>query len=798
MSHGGLEVERLLRELGTNAGLISFLVFGFSVLGRRRADVRQAASGARRLLPQLLPQLGLGLMFGLFAVLVMMAPLTLAEGVTFDTRQVVLGLAGAFLPAPVALLAAAMAAAFRWHLGGAGVWVGMASVAVVTLLGMVWRHQRGRWRGDRVGLPRTALWLFGLGMALALSTYGLGQALPEGVRALTVPKLTPMAFTVFPLATLIFGLLMDGVVRLGERERALLRAAEKDAQAASVFRTSRDGILILDAANLIVDANPSFCAMMGFGVDELIGQHADLMRSGRHDADYAASLTRRLQTDNHWEGEMWRRRKSGEVFLAQVSISVVRHADGSVKQQVVVASDLTEARRHEEELARASSYDPLTGLPNRRLFTHKLQTAMVDASTRGMRVAVCCLDLDGFKAVNEDHGQPVGDALLVQLAERLRPDLREADVLARLGGDEFVLVLTGFVDPQDAIRRIEHLLWRVKEPLQLDGQGARLQVSASVGVTFFPDDRADADALLRHADQAMYAAKDLGRDRLHVFDASRDELLQERRETLKRIEQAIADGEMLLHYQPKVRLSDGSIVGAEALVRWQHPERGLLAPGAFLDQILGTPVARRLDDWVMATAVAQTAFWRQQGLAMPVSVNLTVSTLVAPDFIDRLATLLAVHPDLPPGTLELELLETETMNDLSLVAFCIQALDKLGVRVSIDDFGTGYSSLSYLQRLPAQIIKIDQSFVRDMLDNPRDRALVQGIIGLARAFGRDAVAEGVESAAHAVALGEMGCDILQGYGVARPMPADALPTWAAQWALPASFVGVGTHAERVL
>lgn len=794
MTQTGLEIERLVRELGTNAGLISFLVFGFSVSGRSVAHAHHTEGTRHRTWPVLV--LVQGLMFGLCAVLVMMVPLTLADGVSFDTRQVVLGLAGAFLPAPAALLAMAMALGYRWHLGGAGVWVGMASVLVVTVLGMLWRSQRARWRGERVGLLRTAVSLFGLGMALAFGSYLLAHALPDAARTLTLPRMAPLVFTVFPLATLIFGLLMDSMVRLGERERALRRAAEKDAQAASVFRNSREGIAILDGNHLILDVNPSFCAMMGYGRDELIGQHTDIMRSGRHDADYAASLARRLQTDNRWEGEMWRRRKDGEVFLVQVSISVVRHADGSVKQQVVVASDLTEARRHEEELARASSYDPLTGLPNRRLFTQKLQAAMVDASTRGTRVAVCCLDLDAFKSVNERHGQPVGDALLVRMAERLRSDLRDADLLARLGGDEFVLALTGFVDPQDALRHIEHLLWRVKEPLQADGPHPPLHVSASVGVTFFPDDRTDADALLRHADQAMYAAKDLGRDRLHVFDASRDELLQVRRETLKRIEQAITEGEMLLHYQPKIRLSDGGIVGAEALVRWQHPERGLLAPGAFLDQILGTPVARCLDDWVMATALSQTAAWQRQGLSMPVSVNLTVSTLVAPDFLEGLSGLLARHPELPRHTLELELLETETMNDLSLVAYCIQALDKQGVRVSIDDFGTGYSSLSYLQRLPAQIIKIDQSFVRDMLDNPRDRALVQGIVGLARAFGRDAVAEGVESAAHAVLLGDMGCDILQGYGVARPMPADALRDWAAQWALPDDFKSAKAPSSR--
>jgi EAL domain-containing protein (putative c-di-GMP-specific phosphodiesterase class I) len=314
--------------------------------------------------------------------------------------------------------------------------------------------------------------------------------------------------------------------------------------------------------------------------------------------------------------------------------------------------------------------------------------------------------------------------------------------------------------------------------------GHTAQLTASMGVTFYPQDSTDADTLLRHADLAMYTAKDLGKNQVQVFDPSRDARVQQRRATLLRIEQAMKVGELELFFQPKMRLSNGSLFGAEALLRWRHPERGLLAPGAFLDEITGTPFSEVLDRWVAERALQHVAQWREAGQVVAISVNMAVPTLTAPGFIEFMEKLLLQFPQLPIYTLEIEILEYETMNDLALVAQTIERLYALGVRVSIDDFGTGYSSLSYLQRLPAQFIKIDQSFVRDMLSSDTDRALVQAIVGLAKAFGREAVAEGVETHEHAAVLGAMGCDIVQGYGIARPMPAADLPAWVSGYRLP--------------
>ncbi|MCH7345545.1 EAL domain-containing protein [Pelomonas sp. CA6] len=452
-------------------------------------------------------------------------------------------------------------------------------------------------------------------------------------------------------------------------------------------------------------------------------------------------------------------------------------------------------RHASERQAQARRFDPLTGLPNRRHFVRLLSDALMQATQRGdALVAVACLNLDGYRRINEQLGRAAGDAALGTWARDLRLNLRGGDLLGRLDGDQFAIALVGCRDHEQARQRLEALRATAAGLKEFAG-APPVQPSASAGLTFHPDDRAPADVLLRHAELALYAAKEQGRNTTRVFDAGRDSRLQARREAVAQVLQALHEGHMELHYQPKVRVSSGQVVGAEALVRWRHPQRGLLAPGSFLPQILGTPAARALDDWVLDAAIAQAAAWAARGLALPVSINMSVPSLVAAEFLPRLSRLLAARPALPAGAVEIELLETETMSDLSQVRRAIEALAELGVSVSIDDFGTGYSTLSYLQQLPAQSLKIDQSFVRDLLERPMDRALVRGIIGLARAFERDVVAEGVESAGHARALVAMGCDILQGYGIARPMPAEALPPWIAAWRTPADFLPSGREGD---
>jgi EAL domain-containing protein (putative c-di-GMP-specific phosphodiesterase class I) len=365
------------------------------------------------------------------------------------------------------------------------------------------------------------------------------------------------------------------------------------------------------------------------------------------------------------------------------------------------------------------------------------------------------------------------------LAQRMKAALRDGDTLARIGGDEFVAVLVGLESTQDCEPILQRLLHAAADKVLVGD--IELQVSGSVGVTIYPQDGADPDMLLRHADQAMYLAKQSGKNRYHLFDVAHDAAVKTQREMIDHVRQAMRNGEFVLFYQPKVNMRTGAIIGAEALIRWQHPDRGLLAPALFLPAIEDQPISVNLGEWVIASALQQIATWQTMGLDIPVSVNIGARQLQDAGFVNTLTTLLAAQPDVAPHLLELEVLETSGMEDIAYVSQVMRACQSIGVEFALDDFGTGYSSLTYLKRLPAECIKIDQSFVRDMLTDTDDLAIVQGVIGLAKAFRRQVIAEGVETVAHGSMLLPLGCELAQGYGIARPMPAADLPAWAAQW-----------------
>jgi len=425
-------------------------------------------------------------------------------------------------------------------------------------------------------------------------------------------------------------------------------------------------------------------------------------------------------------------------------------------------------------------YDALTGLPNRVLFADRLRQAMAQAHRSKRLLAVAYFDLDGFKTINDRYGQSVGDGLLTAMAFRMKRVMREGDTLARLGGDEFAAVMLDLGNTKACAHSLNRLLAAASKEAQIGDFPIR--VSASAGVTFYPQpEEVDAEVLLRQAGQAMYQAKLTGKNRFHNFDPSEDLIARSRHENLEHIRKALAARQFVLHYQPKVNMRTGKVVGAEALIRWQHPERGLLPPGMFLPIIGDHPLAVELGEWMIENVLTQMEAWYAAGIDLPISVNVSAFELQQPDFADRLRARLTAHPLIKPSSLQLEVLETSALQDVVQASQVLDICREIGVSIGLDDFGTGYSSLTYLKRLPANVLKIDQSFVRDMLEEPDNLTILEGVLGLAAAFRRDVIAEGVETVEHGLMLLNMGCEIAQGYGIARPMPPGELAGWIASW-----------------
>lgn len=569
-----------------------------------------------------------------------------------------------------------------------------------------------------------------------------------------------------------------------EREQLRQELQRKEAAqrlAASVFAYTHDGIVITDADNRIIDINSAFTRITGYGRDEIIGKNPRLLKSGRQNTDFYKAMWQSLLQFDHWSGELWNRDKNGSIYAALTSISVVRNDRGDIDHFIGLFADITPLKNHEYDLERIAHFDPLTGIPNRVLLADRLAQAIAHAQRSGNMMAVCYLDLDGFKPVNDQFGHEVGDQLLIEISLRIKDCLRAADTVARIGGDEFVLLLLDVSDIKECEAVLERILSAVAEPAMIAGNP--LSVSASLGFTVYPNDVADADILMRHADQAMYVAKQRGKNRYHLFDQELDRMAVARGETLARIESALLNNEFVLYFQPKVNMRLGKVLGAEALIRWQHPERGLLPPSAFLPDIEGTDLVVAIGNWVLSTALEHLENWQKMGLNIFVSINIAPRHLLHHDFYKILKAGFDNHPLLHPECLELEILETAALEDIGRVSAVMKECQKLGVSFALDDFGTGYSSLTYLKALPAETLKIDQSFVRDMLRDPEDLAIVEGIIKLTSTFRRKVIAEGVETAEHGLLLLKLGCDNAQGYGIARPMPADALPEWITSWFL---------------
>lgn len=550
--------------------------------------------------------------------------------------------------------------------------------------------------------------------------------------------------------------------------------------AASVFTHASEGIVISNPAGIILDVNEAFTQITGYSRDEAVGRKASILRSGRHSKEFYDNMWRDLLETGHWSGEIWNRTKDGRIFAEMLTINAVRDKSGHTERYVALFSDLTSEKEHEQTLRRIAHYDLLTGLPNRALLRDRLHQAMNQTRRRGNVLATVCIDLDDFKVVNDRHGHPIGDQLLTTLAHRMKTALRENDILSRLGGDEFIAVLLDLDSPDQSLHIIQQILHAISQPVQL-GQ-LSLTLSASAGVAFYPQsEEVDPDQLLRQAGQALYQSKIRGKGRHHIFDSSLDLSVRGHHENLEQIRSALAHNEFLLYYQPKMNMATGALEGAEALIRWQHPQKGLLLPGQFLPAVEGHPLALEVGEWVIENVLVQMENWQQAGLTFPVSVNISAQQLQHAEFSSRLDAILAAHPTIDPARLEIEVLESGDLPDMSQVSQVIHSCGKLGVSFALDDFGTGYSSLAYLKRLPVDVLKIDQTFVHDMLDDPEDLTIVEGMLGLATAFRRQAVAEGVETVEQGLLLLRLGCQIAQGFGIARPMLPHDVPSWLASW-----------------
>ncbi|MGZ4954036.1 MAG: sensor domain-containing protein [Methylobacter sp.] len=472
--------------------------------------------------------------------------------------------------------------------------------------------------------------------------------------------------------------------------------------------------------------------------------------------------------------------ETGEERICHATGEVEYNEAGDPVRMLGTFQDISGQKKIEAKLEHIAYYDGLTTLPNRVLLSDRLHQAMTQAQRSGQQLAVAFLDLDGFKTINDNYGHETGDQLLITLATHMKEALREGDTLARLGGDEFVAVLLDLEDVDASVPVLTRLLDAAAQSVHVGD--LVLQVSASLGVTFYPQvEDMDADQLLRQSDQAMYQAKLTGKNRYHIFDAQLNSNLRRHHKSLRRIRQALNDHEFVLYYQPKVNMRTGMVIGVEALIRWQHPEKGLLPPIVFLPEIEDHLLAIDIGEWVLDTVLSQIALWHETGLNIPVSVNVGARQLQQKDFVERLQTLLKRHPTIRPGDLELEVLETSALDDVVGVSYVIEACRKMGVSFALDDFGTGYSSLTYLRRLPVVLLKIDQSFVRDMLDDPDDLTIIDGVVSLAHAFRREVIAEGVETIEHGTMLLQLGCELAQGYGIARPMPANQLLNWSTAW-----------------
>lgn len=538
--------------------------------------------------------------------------------------------------------------------------------------------------------------------------------------------------------------------------------------ASVIYNTSSEAMLVSDAHNHIVAVNPAFTKITGYTPAEVIGKNPNILNSGRHDKNFYHKMWRALEVTGSWHGEIWNRRKDGSLYAEWLSINTIYDADGAVHQRIALISDITEKKKSDEVIWRQANFDPLTNLPNRRSFRERLELALKKSDRDNIPMALFFIDLDNFKAVNDALGHDVGDQLLVEAAHRISKCVREVDTVARLGGDEFTILLGNVGDSRDVARIAQDIIKRLAEPFGLGGETAR--VSGSIGITFYPNDANDAETLLQNADQAMYAAKKQGRSRYCYFTESMQEAAQSRLQLINELREALELQQLEVYFQPINNLSTGRIIKAEALLRWNHPRRGLIAPTEFIPIAEDIGIIAQLGDWVFKEAVTMAHGWiTRHGGPFQVGVNMSpLQFQLGTDHSHWLDLLQGL--DMPGECIVIEITEGLLLTNDCNVEKQLNQLRSAGIQIAIDDFGTGYSALSYLKNFNVDYLKIDQSFIRDLCSDPNDLALCDAIIVMARKLGLKVIAEGIETQEQKDILIHAGCDIGQGYLFARPMP----------------------------
>ncbi|HLF97715.1 MAG TPA: EAL domain-containing protein [Methylococcaceae bacterium] len=554
------------------------------------------------------------------------------------------------------------------------------------------------------------------------------------------------------------------------------QAEESLRLAALVYENSSEAMVVTDADGTILAVNPAFTRTTGYAEAEAIGRNPRILSSGRHDAAFYQAMWAAIDTDGHWQGEIWNRRKDGEIYVEELTINTIFDDAGTPRRRVALFSDITQRKAAEEQLSRQANFDPLTGLPNRHMLYDRLEQEIKKSHRTHLPLGLMLLDLDHFKEVNDTLGHSMGDALLQEVAQRLSGCVRETDTVARLGGDEFAVILGEMDNPGNIERIAQDILQKLASPYALGNEVA--YVSSSIGITLYPADASDLEHLLKNADQAMYAAKHAGRNRFSYFTLSMQEAAQTRLRLTNDLRTALAEQQFRLHYQPIVELESGAVHKAEALIRWNHPARGLVSPAEFIPLAEDTGLIVDIGDWVFRTAVQQVGQWRAtHHPAFQVGINKSPVQFKTPNGACPAWGAHLQTVGLPGESLVVEITEGLLMDATVTTSDNLLDLRDAGIQVAIDDFGTGYSSLAYLKKFHIDYLKIDQSFTRNLAPDSNDLALCEAIIVMAHKLGLKAIAEGVETEDQRDLLVAIGCDYAQGYLFAKPMPPENFDAW---------------------